>query len=85
MQPLIQADREALFALSFNLATLEALYRREPTKHTRRATKLADMIARTNALIDLYPGQITADALHLAAEIFDEMERRTREGLTHGG
>lgn len=85
MQILTHADKEALFALSFNLATLEALYRREPVKHSRRARKLADAITRTNALIELYPGQITGDALHLAATIFDELERKIMEGLGHGG
>jgi hypothetical protein len=75
------ADKEAMFVCSFICAGLESLLKKEPAPHTKRARKAVELIEKTKALMDLYPGQVTADMLDLASALFDTMEAAAREGL----
>lgn len=76
------ADKEAMFVCSFICAGLESLLKKEPAKHTKRARKAAELIEKTKVLMDLYPGQVTADMLDLASALFDTMEAAAREGMS---
>lgn len=74
------ADKDAMFGLSYCLAVIEHLQKREPVKHSRRTRKLSDVHTRLMELMDLYPGDVPADMVERAAQVFDVMDEKLKEG-----
>lgn len=74
-------NKEAAFGLSFALAVAESLRKQEPAPHTRRARALARLIDDCNAALALYPGQIDARYIDLAAQVFETLEKQAAAGL----
>ena len=73
------ADKDAMFGLSYCLAVIEHLQKREMVKHSRRTRKLVDVHGRLMELMDLYPGDVPADMVEHAAQVFDVMDERLRD------
>ena len=74
------ADKDAMFGLSYCLAVIEHLQKREMVKHSRRTRKLSDVHTRLMELMDLYPGDVPTDMVERAAQVFDVMDERLRNG-----